>query len=82
MAECGRRASEGGAISLRVRDNEQDQRGLSVTGLEGEPPVERLKVVQNGFSIDEGAPPIAGDLGVPGTEVTRNRQRNLRRPPE
>jgi hypothetical protein len=55
---------------------------LSVAGLEGEPPVERLKVVQNGFSIDEGAPPIAGDLGVPGTEVTRNRQRNLRRPPE
>lgn len=53
-----------------------------VAGLKGEPPFKRLAIRDDGLCIDPRAPRTAADLGVPGAQVSGNRQRDLGAPAE
>ena len=51
----------------------------AVAPLQGEPPLERLEVVEHRLRLDGEAPAVAPDHGVPGAEVAVDRQRHLGR---
>jgi hypothetical protein len=72
-----RGSSEGGSISSRIGDEQDDAIERSVAALQREAAFERLNVVDDGFSFDGHPPAATLDDGVPRAAVAVDRERHL-----
>lgn len=70
------------AVVTRIEQEQRHARDVAVAQFQGEAPLERLSVPRSGLGFDAVSPVRAKDHGIPGTEVTRNRERDLRHEPE
>src|SRR5262249_23878545 len=66
-------------VRSRLRDHQDDPIDAAVPHLELEAPRDPLEVADPRLGFDPDPESVDGDQGIPSTEVTRDRQRYLRR---
>jgi hypothetical protein len=68
------------SVAVRVGDEQHHDREAAITTLQGEAPLERLKVEQAHFGLDPKGDPLEDALRIPGASVACYRNGNLKTP--